>query len=126
MRKLLLATCLIASVAGAGTKIPLHDPPSPPGEYPLDFAPYTFVTGFSPDGNTIEGVCGYNFYWSTRNHAWYSCSWSLTGVPTLGAEICCDEYTDRPPRPVYGPFTNYAGDTIATPYSGGPPYLLLP
>jgi hypothetical protein len=137
MRKFLLALlCLIPLAASAGNKINLYEPRSPMiGMFPGDFAPYTFVTGFSPDGHTIEGVCG---YYNRFQRAWYTCTWPLSitvipngystvvGPPVLGDQLCCSVYGQFAPKPVYGPFTNYAGYTIATPLSGGPPYLVTP
>lgn len=139
MRKLLLvvAMCLLAATASAGSKIRLFGPPSPiPGMFPATVAPYTFVTGFGPDGQTIEGVCGY--YSAASRHAWFNCSWPLVIIPVpggyaatlgaavLGSQICCDVYGEHAPKPVYGPFVNYAGYTIATPVYGNTPYLLTP
>jgi hypothetical protein len=135
----LTAALGLCGVAYASTRVHLFEPAPPPGMYPIDLAPYTFATGWSPDGNTVEGVCGYNSFWNVRGHAWYQCSWPLVitpvpggyttvfSPPVLGPLICCDNSgTQRPPRVVYGPFTNYAGYVVATPINGGPPYVLTP
>jgi hypothetical protein len=114
---------LMFGTAQAGT-VYLKEPPPPQGMYALDYTPWTFVTGFSADGNTVEGVCGYGQY-QQRGQAWFSCSWDLSGTP-LGFtdEICCDSYDDRPPKVVYGPFANYLGDTAGVKYNR--PYLATP
>jgi hypothetical protein len=132
----MIALMLITVAATAGTVV-LKEPPSPQqGLFPADSPPYSFVTGFSPDGKTIEGVCGY--YGVNNVHAWYACSWPLTivqqvpggyqtsiGAPVLGVQICCSVYGERAPKVVYGPFSNYAGDIAGARNQYGP-YLTTP
>jgi hypothetical protein len=127
----MIALTLIAGVATAGTVV-LREPPSPQqGLFPIDSPPYSFVTGFSDQGNTIDGVCGY--YGVNNVHAWYACHWPLTIVqqvpggfqttvhqPVLGGQICCSEYGEHAPKVVYGPFSNYAGDIAGARNQYGP------
>jgi hypothetical protein len=126
----MIALTLIAGVATAGTVV-LREPPSPqPGLFPINQPPYSFVTGFSDDGKTIEGVCGY--YGVNNVHAWYACSRPLTivvvqggyqttvGPTVLGAQICCNVYGEYAPKAVYGPFSNYAGDIAGARNQYGP------
>jgi hypothetical protein len=126
----MIALMLITVAANAGTVV-LKEPSSPQqGLFPADLPPYSFVTGFSTDGNTIEGVCGY--YGVNNVHAWYTCSWPLTiviatggfqtslGKPALGVQICCNTYGEHAPKVVYGPFSNYAGDIAGARNQYGP------
>jgi hypothetical protein len=128
MKKILtmIALFLCLGVASADTKY-LGVPPAPqPGLFGLAITPYTFVTGFSADGQTIEGVCGYYGYYNV--HAWFACGWDLTGVPTLGVQLCCNSYGEHAPRAVYGTYANFAGDTAGTktPSNGGRSWLTTP
>ncbi len=126
----MIALMLITGAASAGTVV-LKIPPSPQqGLFPIDMPPYSFVTGFSADGRTIEGVCGYYGYFNV--HAWYECSHPLTIVqgpngfqttveaPVLGEQICCSVYGQHAPKVVYGPFSNDMGDVAGARNQYGP------
>jgi hypothetical protein len=105
MRALSLVFVLLLSAAASAADIRLKPyTPAPSGVFPIDGLPYTFVTGF--DGGQIVGVCGYGGYYNV--HAWYNCTWDLTGKPlALGSQICCNHYGEHAPSPVYGPLIDF-------------------
>jgi hypothetical protein len=116
MRALSLAFVLLLSAAASAADVRLKPyTPAPSGVFPIDGLPYTFVTGFDTNGN-IAGVCGYGGYYNV--HAWYNCTWDLTGKPlALGPQICCNVYGEHAPSPVYGPlmdFGNFKAWVVAT------------
>jgi hypothetical protein len=106
MRALSVAFVLLLSAAAPAADIRLKPyTPAPSGVFPIDGLPYTFVTGLDADGN-IAGVCGYGGYYNV--HAWYNCTWDLTGKPlALGSQICCNVYGEHAPSAVYGPLMDF-------------------
>ena len=119
MRALSLVFVLLLSAAASAADIRLKPyTPAPSGVFPIDGVPYTFATGF--DGANIAGVCGYGGYYNV--HAWYNCTWDLTGKPlSLGSQICCNAYGEHAPGPVYGPlmpFGNLKVWVVATDSNG--------
>jgi hypothetical protein len=122
---LFFAALFFATYAANAGTIYLNAPPLQ-GWFPASFTPYTFVTGFSIDGTAVEGTCGY--YAVYNQHAWFKCTWDLTGVATLGEQVCCNVYGEHAPKPVYGTYANYAGDTTGTrtPANGGRSWLTTP
>jgi len=107
MRALSLVFVLLLSAAASAADIRLKPyTPAPSGVFPIDGLPYTFVTGFDTTSGTIVGVCGYGRDYNV--HAWYNCTWDLTGKPlALGSQICCNVYGEHAPSPVYGPLMNF-------------------
>jgi hypothetical protein len=120
MRALSFVFVLLLSVAASAADIRLKPfTPAPSGMFPIDGLPYTFVTSFDTTSGHIVGVCGYGGYYNV--HAWYNCTWDLTGKPlTLDSQICCNVYGEHAPSPLYGPLMNYGIKVwvVATDHNG--------